>query len=87
VSDRTERVVGRRLQFDRSDDARPLKLLNIVDEYTREALTMDVERNIDADISSFLRHPTCGRAAALVFAESTHTADRRRPWWRSRPVP
>jgi len=36
-------------QFDQTDDARPLKLLNIVDEYTREALAMDVERNIDAD--------------------------------------
>lgn len=37
-------------QFDQTNDARPLKLLNIVDEYTREALAMDVENNIDADM-------------------------------------
>ena len=37
-------------QFDQTDDARPLKLLNIVDEYTREALAMDAERSIDADM-------------------------------------
>ena len=32
-----------------ADDARPLKPLNIVDEYTHEALAMEVERSIDAD--------------------------------------
>src|SRR5687767_12615399 len=31
-------------------DSGPLKLLNIVDECTREALAMDVERSIDADL-------------------------------------
>lgn len=36
-------------QFDQTVDGRPLKLLNFVDEYTRKALTMDVERNINAD--------------------------------------
>jgi putative transposase len=36
-------------QFDTTVDGRTLKLLNIVDEYTREALAMDVERNINAD--------------------------------------
>ena len=36
-------------QFDQTGDGRALKLLNIVDEYTREALAMDVERHIDAD--------------------------------------
>ncbi len=36
-------------QFDQTEDGRPLKLLNIVDEYTREALAMDVERHITAD--------------------------------------
>ncbi|MGO9495626.1 MAG: DDE-type integrase/transposase/recombinase, partial [Solirubrobacteraceae bacterium] len=30
-------------------DGRALKLLNIVDEFTRESLVMLVERNIDAD--------------------------------------
>ena len=38
-----------RNQFDQTADGRVLKLLNVVDEFTREALLMLVERNIDAD--------------------------------------
>ena len=36
-------------QFDETSDQRRLKLLNVVDEHTREALAMDVDRSIDAD--------------------------------------
>lgn len=36
-------------QFDQTVDGRALKLLNIVDEFTREALEMLVARSIDAD--------------------------------------
>ena len=36
-------------QFDATTDGRVLKLLHIVDEHTREALAILVERNIDAD--------------------------------------
>ena len=36
-------------QFDETADGRRLKLLNIVDEHTREALAMDVGRRADAD--------------------------------------
>jgi putative transposase len=36
-------------QFDQTADGRALKLLNVVDEFTREALEMLVERSIDAD--------------------------------------
>ena len=36
-------------QFDQTADGRVLKLLNVVDEFTREALEMLVERGIDAD--------------------------------------
>jgi len=36
-------------QWDQTADARNLKLLNVVDEYTREALEILVERHIDAD--------------------------------------
>ena len=36
-------------QFDQTSDARMLKLLNVIDEYTRECLAIDVERSIDAD--------------------------------------
>ena len=35
-------------QFDTTADNRTLKLLNIVDEFTRECLTIDVARSIDA---------------------------------------
>ena len=36
-------------QFDQTRDGRMLKILNVVDEFTREALATDVERSIDAD--------------------------------------
>jgi len=36
-------------QFDETSDQRRLKLLNVVDEHTRQALAMDVDRSIGAD--------------------------------------
>ena len=36
-------------QFDQTADGRMLKLLNAIDEFTREALAIDVARSIDAD--------------------------------------
>ena len=36
-------------QFDQTTDGWTLKLLNIVDEFTREVLAIEVERSIDAD--------------------------------------
>jgi len=36
-------------QFDVTDDGRAVKLLYVVDEFTREALAMEAERSIDAD--------------------------------------
>jgi putative transposase len=36
-------------QFDQTQDGRRLKLLNVVDEHTREALIITVDRRIDAD--------------------------------------
>ena len=36
-------------QFDVTADGRTLKLLNVIDEFTREALATDVDRSIDAD--------------------------------------
>ena len=36
-------------QFDQTDDAKTLKLLNIVEEFTRECLAIVVERRIGAD--------------------------------------
>ena len=37
------------LQFDQTDDAGTLKLLNVVDEFTLECPAIVVERRIDAD--------------------------------------
>jgi transposase InsO family protein len=56
-SDSTERLVAMHpnhvwaldFQFDETADHRRLKLLNVVDEYTREALAMRVGRTCDAD--------------------------------------
>ncbi len=36
-------------QFDTTTDGRTIKLLNIIDEYTRETLAIVVDRSIDAD--------------------------------------
>ena len=36
-------------QFDVTTDGRMLKLLNVIDEFTREALAIDVDRSINAD--------------------------------------
>ena len=36
-------------QFDQTTDGRILKLLNVIDEYTRECLAIDIARSIDAD--------------------------------------
>ena len=36
-------------QFNETSDSRRLKLLNIVDEFTRESLAMEVDRSITAD--------------------------------------
>ncbi len=46
-------------QFDETADQRRLKLLNIVDEHTREALAMDVDRSMGADADPL--HPTLRR--------------------------
>ena len=39
-------------QFDQTLDGRILKLLNVVDEHTREALAIHVDRRIDADATA-----------------------------------
>ena len=36
-------------QFDTTADGRTIKMLNIIDEFTREALAIEVNRSIDAD--------------------------------------
>jgi putative transposase len=48
-AERPNQVWAFDFQFDQTADGRVLKLLNVVDEFTREALEMLVERSIDAD--------------------------------------
>ncbi len=36
-------------QFDTTADGRTIKMLNVIGEFTREALAIEVDRSIDAD--------------------------------------
>lgn len=48
-AERPDQVWALDFQFDTTTDGRILKLLHVVDEHTREALAVRVERRIDAD--------------------------------------
>ena len=48
-AERPNQVWALDFQFDSTTDGRAFKLLNVVDEHTREALATDVGRSIDAD--------------------------------------
>jgi putative transposase len=48
-AERPDQVWALDFQFDTTTDGRILKLLHVVDEHTREALAVEVERRIDAD--------------------------------------
>lgn len=48
-AERPNHVWALDFQFDTTTDGRVLKLLHVVDEHTREALAIQVERRIDAD--------------------------------------
>ncbi len=48
-AERPDHVWAFDFQWDVTEDGRAVKLLNIVDEFTREALAMEAERSIDAD--------------------------------------
>ena len=49
AAERPDHVWALDFQFDQTADGRILKLLHVVDEFTREALEMKCERRIDAD--------------------------------------
>ncbi len=74
-------------QFDTTTDGRVLKLLHVVDEHTREALAIAVERRIDADhtVSVLDRIVTArGRPPELVRMDNGPelTANALRDWCR-----
>jgi len=52
--------------FDQTSDGRMLKILNVIDEFTREALATEVERSIDADgVVSVLERLAAERGAPV----------------------
>jgi putative transposase len=59
-------------QFDQTQDGRILKLLNVVDEHTREALTITVDRRVDADATmAVLDRLVAERRTAPRFSAAT----------------
>jgi putative transposase len=49
AAERPDHVWALDYQYDQTADGRILKLLHVVDEYTREALAIECDRRIDAD--------------------------------------
>ena len=84
---RPDHVWALDFQFDTTSDGRVLKLLHVVDEHTREALAIQVERRIDADhtvrvLDRLVRGR--GRAPELVRMDNGPelTANALRDWCR-----
>jgi hypothetical protein len=81
-------------QFDTTSDGRTLKLLHVVDEYTREALAMRVARSIDADHTTRVRarpdgcrHPAhCSTSQRLKKLLGQRSAQHHRWPSASRPI-
>ena len=60
-------------QFDVTVDGRTLKLLNVIDEFTREALAIKVDRSIDADhVVRILDRLAVQRGGAPAFVRFDH---------------
>ena len=55
-------------QFDTTSDGRQIKLFNIIDEFTREFLAIEVDRSIDADhVTNVLDRIVLQRGSAPVY--------------------
>jgi len=75
-------------QFDTTADGRVLKLLHVVDEHTREALAIRVERRIDADqtvsvLDRIVRGRGCRPQLLRMDNGPELTANALRDWCRS----
>jgi transposase InsO family protein len=86
-AERPDQVWALDFQFDTTSDGRVLKLLHVVDEHTREALVVQVERRIDSDhtvsvLERIVAHR--GRAPELVRMDNGPelTANALRDWCR-----
>jgi putative transposase len=87
VAEHPDHVWALDYQFDQTQDGRVLKLLNVVDEHTREALAISVNRRIDADATvGILDHLTAERGTAPRFIRCDNgpelTANALRDWCR-----
>jgi putative transposase len=73
-------------QFDQTADGRVLKLLNVVDEFTREALAMHVARRIDSDQTVAVLEQLAARRGAPTHVRCDNgpelTAHALRDWCR-----
>jgi transposase InsO family protein len=86
-AERPNRVWALDFQFDTTSHGRTLKLLNVVDEYTREALAMRVARWIDADqktrvLDQIARERGAGPELVRMDSGPEMTANALRDWCR-----
>jgi putative transposase len=64
-------------QFDTTADGRTVKMLNVIDEFTREAIAINVDRSIDADgVVAVLDHLALERGAPTYVRYSSESASR-----------
>jgi putative transposase len=70
--------------FDRTHDGRPMRMLTLVDEYTRECLAIDVERRLDSEaVLDRLEHLFVTRGTPAFIRSDNgpeFTADAVRDW-------
>jgi putative transposase len=88
-AERPSHVWALDFQFDTTSDGRTLKLLHVVDEYTREALAMRVARSIDADhttrvLDQIVRERGAGPELVRMDNGPEMTANALRDWCRFR---
>jgi putative transposase len=85
-AERPDHVLAIDYMFDQTADGRVLKLLNIVDEFTREALAMHVARRIDADQTVAVLEQLAARRGAPAYVRCDNgpelTAHALRDWCR-----
>jgi putative transposase len=82
AAERPDHVWALDYQHDQTADGRTIRLLNVVDEFTREALARLVERSIDADATHGGARAS-GRRGLLRMDNGTElTAHALRDWCR-----
>lgn len=87
AAERPDHVGAINFQFDKTADGRILKLLHVVDEFTREALAIECHRRIDADATvATLERLVSARGCSPEFIRCDNgpelTANALRDWCR-----